>query len=374
MMAFLVININANYAYPPLLGDSFKGYDQFMQTNRCIDCYIPGISIMVETRPHSNLRGTTMYNSEIVLAVLNNSDISYANLENAWMYAAHVSITDLSYSNMTNLQASNAFFVNDNFDHAILDNARFFLAEMSKSRFNYTSIIGANFIHAGLTLTEFNKSNLTGSLLNGCDFGGAKVLDCLLDDTSMKKVKARHSDFSGTSFLRSKLYSADFMRSNLTNTNFNEALMYKFIGSHSNFTNANLQHAELIDAELRFCNLKGTKTDNTNFTGAILIGSTNFNPAESAILCQTIMPDGSVNNSGCHRLDQYIEDLVAIENLESKTKGYALNIRPYSTARQDAGDIGPQQEAGDTGLPPFVYKKATPVSTKPDSTTKTTGT
>ncbi|MBT4855580.1 hypothetical protein HOM50_03590 [bacterium] len=337
MIVFGIMNlssvIHAEYAYPPLLGDSFKGYNRFLKTNSCPNCFVPGITLMVESRPRANLQGAVMFNSSLVLSVLNNSNLSHANLENAWMHAAHINVSNFSCANLTNVVAEDAFLVNCVFDCAILDSATFHSVNMSKSRFVKTSMLNTNLANATLTLTQFKNADLTGSTLNGANFSNSKVFHSNFTDASMKKVKAKQANFTGSTFFRTKLYEAVFTRSNLTSTNFTRALMYRFMGDYCNFTNANLTYAELIDADLQFSNFKGATTEHANFTGAILLGATNFEPAESAILCQTIMPDGSANNSGCHRIDQYLKDLVEIDNLESESAGHALHIRPdFQTA------------------------------------------
>ena len=53
---------------------------------------------------------------------------------------------------------------------------------------------------------------------------------------------------------------------------------------------ANLNEADLFDATLWKADLSGANLTRANLTGAIMNG---------VILCNTTMPDGSVNDSGC---------------------------------------------------------------------------
>ncbi len=72
-----------------------------------------------------------------------------------------------------------------------------------------------------------------------------------------------------------------------------------------NLSNANLRGAELTDAILYSTNLRGADLSNANLRGAELssaiLFSANLRGADltGAILCQTLMPEGKFNNSGC---------------------------------------------------------------------------
>ena len=57
-----------------------------------------------------------------------------------------------------------------------------------------------------------------------------------------------------------------------------------------NLPNANLRGADLRGAILRGADLRGAVLYSANLRGADLTG---------AILCQTLMPEGKFNNSGC---------------------------------------------------------------------------
>ena len=75
--------------------------------------------------------------------------------------------------------------------------------------------------------------------------------------------------------------TSSFPGLNCTGSNLSRANLRGVNGQGANFTKANLSGACLIGA---------------NFTGAIFANNTNL---ANAIFCQTIMPDGRVNDSGC---------------------------------------------------------------------------
>lgn len=63
-----------------------------------------------------------------------------------------------------------------------------------------------------------------------------------------------------------------------------------------NISRANLRAANLSGANLTAANLSGACLVDANLTDAIIANNTNL---YGAIFCRTIVPDGSVNNSGC---------------------------------------------------------------------------
>jgi len=63
-----------------------------------------------------------------------------------------------------------------------------------------------------------------------------------------------------------------------------------------NLSRANLRGADLSGVNLTRANLSGSCLVNANLKGAIVAGSTNL---YDAIFCNTTMPNGSINNSGC---------------------------------------------------------------------------
>lgn len=65
-----------------------------------------------------------------------------------------------------------------------------------------------------------------------------------------------------------------------------------------NISRANLRGANLSGANLTKANLSGACLVDADFTGATFASNTNLS---NAIFCNTIMPDGSVNDSGCAR-------------------------------------------------------------------------
>jgi uncharacterized protein YjbI with pentapeptide repeats len=108
-----------------------------------------------------------------------------------------------------------------------------------------------------------------------CDLSGANLKEAILIGVNLTGTNLSGADLSLTNMASVNLSGANLSRANL-------------ILAHMGWVNlsgANLRGADLLGADLRWANL----------LGADLSGST----IAQAILCNTTMPDGSVNYSNC---------------------------------------------------------------------------
>ena len=68
----------------------------------------------------------------------------------------------------------------------------------------------------------------------------------------------------------------------------------------ANFSFSNLSNADISETNLVSTNLHGSNLKNVNFTNANLLNADlSSTLKEGTIFCNTIMPDGTLNNSGC---------------------------------------------------------------------------
>ena len=122
-----------------------------------------------------------------------------------------------------------------------------------------------------LTTTE----SCTDCDLSTADLARAVLLGSNLRDTNFSEANLRSADLTGAN-----LIGAKFKGANLTMADFTDA---KLIGA--NLTDANLTKTDLIRANLTGANLTRANLDGTHLS--------------EARYCFTLMPDESVNNSGC---------------------------------------------------------------------------
>jgi hypothetical protein len=85
--------------------------------------------------------------------------------------------------------------------------------------------------------------------------------------------------------------------SNNSRCNFAESVRFFDLGvQDANLSGANLTGAQMAGADLRGVNLSGACLVGANLLDATTDDDTDF---DDAILCQTLMPDGATDNSGC---------------------------------------------------------------------------
>jgi uncharacterized protein YjbI with pentapeptide repeats len=139
-------------------------------------------------------------------------------------------------------------------------------------------------------LEDFKTTNvckycdLTDVPMSGRDMRGADFQNANLSGANMSKANMGERPMEKrtlvTNFEDANLRRADFSGANLHLANFTNAYLRE----------ANFTGADLSDAVLTKANLKGAVLTGANLKGA---------QTEGAKFCNTVMPDGAVNDSGC---------------------------------------------------------------------------
>ena len=111
----------------------------------------------------------------------------------------------------------------------------------------------------------------------------------------MKTLKntqvCENCDFAGSDLRWANVYAAELGGApNLVGAVMNGS---NFVGA--NFYGANLEAAQFVDAILTDADLRWTSLLGTNFSGADMSGV----KLDGAIFCDTVMPDGSINDENC---------------------------------------------------------------------------
>ena len=140
-------------------------------------------------------------------------------------------------------------------------------------------LLGVNSEVFAFSEADLDKLQATESCTD-CDLSKANLVRAVLlgsnlRDTNFSGANLRSADLTGAN-----LIGANLKGSNLTTADFTDA---KLIGA--NLTDANLTKTDLIRANLTGANLTRANLDGTHLS--------------EARYCFTLMPDESVNNSGC---------------------------------------------------------------------------
>jgi uncharacterized protein YjbI with pentapeptide repeats len=217
----------------------------------------------------NNLAGWDLSGQDLVTADLQLSNLAGADLGGADLRQANLHSTNLTDANLSGANLARAF--------------------LWRSTFNRANVAGAIIHEADLreaTLRGFTKEHLysTGSYQ-------AKVLRLIKFGTS----NFAGWDFSGQDLLGVSFYASNLTESNLAGANLLAAAMSGANLSRSMLTNANLDLAMLSLANLTHAKLSGATLDRTDLSWADLRLVEGFDPVESTILTNTILPDGTVD-------------------------------------------------------------------------------
>ena len=134
---------------------------------------------------------------------------------------------------------------------------------------------GENLERAELFDTAFDHANLFEG-----NFKGANLFGVTLTSANAFASGLEAANLYGTQFDEANLYESDLRNANLFKTDLRGANLYR-----ADLSGANLFGADLTGANLFGANLTGANVKNTNL--------------EAALLCQTLMPDGSQSNRDC---------------------------------------------------------------------------
>ncbi len=178
------------------------------------------------------------------------------------------------------------------------------------SQLDYVAIpIGSKLIRARIC-----NSDVRGAFMDGVDLS-----DSDLSGSALEHIIFRKATLNKTRFLGSRLACANFIEVTAREANFNQAKSRRASFSRANLKKANFGSADLREASLNETNLREVNFSNANlsqanFKDAKLNGAklykANLTDAqdlthgqlEKALLCQTILPDGTVSNRDCEKL------------------------------------------------------------------------
>jgi hypothetical protein len=131
---------------------------------------------------------------------------------------------------------------------------------------------------------DLTDAPLGGRDMRGADFQNANLSGAVLAKANMGERPMEKRTLL-TNFEDANLRRADFTGANLHMANFTNAYLRE----------ANLTGADLGDALLVNANMKGAVLSGANLKGAKMEGA----KLDDAKFCKTVMPDGSINDSGC---------------------------------------------------------------------------
>ena len=146
-----------------------------------------------------------------------------------------------------------------------------------------------------LSGVNFIKADLRAAAASGSDFTGARLYYSVLIGADLARENLNEADLRGANLFYAKLQGASFTGADLKGAILSGSQLQEADLSGANLGGSDLYRADLSGANLALANLGMAFLYEANLTGANLEGAR----LEGAILCKTMMPDETMDNSGC---------------------------------------------------------------------------
>ena len=147
------------------------------------------------------------------------------------------------------------------------------------------SLSRSNLSQSDLSFARLSDANLSDANLSGAKLYGANLESANLESANLSYANLESAKLSDANLNYVELNDAELRRANLSDAKLRVANLIK----------ANLKKTDLRRANLSDANLSGAKLNGANLSDANL----NEVNLDKAILCNTTMPDGTINNRDC---------------------------------------------------------------------------
>lgn len=217
--------------------------------------------------------------------------LAKADLSGMYLWKVNLVGTDLRNADLQDASLSLAYLAGANLREANLRKARLWRANFRHADMEAADLSGANLIDADLY-----RTNLAGVILQNALYSKNTIFPQGFDPrTHGALFIGRNADLQGADLKRAFLRFVDLQNAILKGANLSQAQLYKADLKNADLTSANLKEAHLAEADLRGAQLTGANLREADFKGAVLSGA----DLKNAYFCNTIMPDGSINNDAC---------------------------------------------------------------------------
>jgi uncharacterized protein YjbI with pentapeptide repeats len=148
---------------------------------------------------------------------------------------------------------------------------------------------------------DIRNLHLAGKYLVNADLDGKILVGANLQRVDLRRASLINSNLSGADLTEADLSIASVLWSDLSETNLHNAAMQKINLYFSDLRGANLTDADLQGAKLWRVNMIGANLKGANLTDADLTKAImNNSDLNGPVYCNTIMPNGILNNAGCN--------------------------------------------------------------------------
>ena len=149
-------------------------------------------------------------------------------------------------------------------------------------------------------------------------------VECDLTKANLEYAKLNGADLNGANLRGANLRGANLVKANLVKANLEYTLLLYAYLNGANLRGANLRGANLKNAILFEANLENANLENANLN--------------AAKFCNTIMSDGSINNSNCDS-NSSKESSSFLEKADPQITGRGMDYSAYQAVEQDSSDV-----------------------------------
>ncbi|NEO85896.1 MAG: pentapeptide repeat-containing protein [Spirulina sp. SIO3F2] len=241
----------------------------------------------------SLLRGMKLANADLQKLYAVGFYADSADLRGAKLQEADFSEANLQQVKLSGVELQRTNFFGANLQEADLSNTKLFEAIWFEVNLQGAKLYRANFEGASLTLVNFknaylSEANFRRASFDESNFQGANLSGANLRETRLHNANLEGANLSASLRLLTTLDLAAY--TDLTGSDLSGANLKKAKLSSANFQGANLSKANLQEADLFRVDLRGADLREANLEGAKI---------HEVLYCNTIMPDGSINNQDC---------------------------------------------------------------------------
>jgi uncharacterized protein YjbI with pentapeptide repeats len=248
---------------------------------------VKGVSFYESNLTASQLFATASYQAKDLSGTkLYRMDIRGANFASFDLTNATIADSNLTNIDFTESIISGVAFGGSNLTASQLySTASYRAKDLGKISLLYYDLSGWNLAGQNLIQADITCDTLTNTNLAGANLTSATAWYNTIINTNMKEA-----NLTEVQLYDCKVANTDFTRANLTNADFHRSVM-----NNINLTGANLSNAQFWQCALTNSNLTGAIFSGANLIGTDLRGSVGVS-LDSALLENTIMPDGKMDN------------------------------------------------------------------------------
>lgn len=169
-----------------------------------------------------------------------------------------------SDSNLTSIRISNCNMKYGSLERAVLVAARLYKVKMNMGNLGAALAVNAQFRKCSFVDSNCAEADFSRSYFYSCDFQGARLYDCSMMKTRLRKCICKYLLADHLQFTFARCFKTNFQNSSLAESNFTETIFNK-----CNFDKSDMKAANASGTQFNNCSLNQVDFSNTRFVKTI---------------------------------------------------------------------------------------------------------